>query len=90
MTDILAGQGDGLDVPAAELPEVEPSRADLELIDVEELYDLDVVQERLEAELVELAFYGAIDEVAARRQRRQVRAQLAQVTTATRGEVVSA
>jgi hypothetical protein len=86
--DIVAGQGDVL---AADLPEAEPSRADLDLIDLEELRALDVVQERIEAELTELAVYGAIDELAARRYRREVRAQLAQVTTAASArEVISA
>lgn len=88
MFDIIAGQGD---VRAADLPEVEPTAADLDLIDIEDLHQLDLTQERLDAELVELATYGGRDEVAARRHRRVVRAQLAQVTTAaTAREVISA
>lgn len=90
MTDIIAGHNDGSDVPADDLPEIEPTAADLDLVQFEELYRLDLLQERLDAELVELARFGARDEVAARRHRRAVRARLAQVTTATAREVISA
>lgn len=55
MSIIVAGQ----DVPAADLPEVEPSAADLDLVDLDELHALDVAQERMDAELTELARFGA-------------------------------
>lgn len=87
MNTIVAGQ----DAPAADLPEIEPTAADLDLVQFEELYRLDLLQERLDAELTELAFYGRRDELAARRHRRAVRARLAQLTpAATAREVISA
>lgn len=64
---------------AADLPEVEPDVADLIAIDVDELHDLDLTQERIDASLVELARYGALDELAERRHRRTISGRLSSI-----------
>lgn len=76
---------------AADLPEVEPDVADLIAVDIDELHGLDLTQERIDASLTELARYGALDELAERRHRRQISDKLAAIaTTANLREVTSA
>lgn len=91
MADILAGQNaNAADLPAADLAEVEPTAEDLAVI--EQLADFERTEERIASTLTQLATYGAVDQVATRRFRREVRAELAALAaldtdTATEQEV---
>lgn len=76
---------------AADLPEIEPDVADLIAIDADEIHNLDLTQERIDASLTELARFGGIDELAERRHRRQISDKLASIAaTANLREVTSA
>lgn len=85
MSRIIAAQ----ELRAEELPDIEPTTAELIAVDVEVLHGLDLVQERMEAELAELALYGARDEFAERRFRRAVHVALAEVAATAHREVAA-
>lgn len=74
---------------AEELPDIEPTAAELIAVDAEALHGLDLVQERMEAELAELALYGARDEFAERRFRRAVHVALADLAATASREVAA-